>query len=86
MRGGTPVGAVGTGTGTTGKSGNGGTTRNTGCNHSGTVGDTLDMQSSDGSIASALERDVWLILGGSTGGTLLFYASVYVMMRKRVRK
>jgi len=86
LRGGTPVDPVGTGTGTTGQSGNGGTAWNTGCTHSGTVGDTLDMQSSDSSIAAALERDVWLILGGSTGGTLLFYASVYVMLRKRVRK
>ncbi|MGI9061512.1 MAG: hypothetical protein ACR2H5_23370 [Ktedonobacteraceae bacterium] len=86
LRGGTPVGAVGSGTGTTGQNGRGGTAWNTGCNRSGTVGDTLDMQSSGGSIAAALERDVWLILGGSTGGTLLFYASVYVMMRKRIRK
>ncbi len=87
LHGGTPVAPVGTGTGTTGQNGNGGTTwRSTGCNHAGTVGDTLDMHSSDGSIAAALERDVWLILGGSTGGTLLFYASVYFMMRKRVRK
>lgn len=86
MHGGTPVGAVGSGTGTTGQNGNGGATGNTGCNRSGSVGDTLDMQSSDGSIIAALERDVWLILGGSTGGTLLFYASVYVMMCKRVRK
>ena len=77
---------VGTGTGTTGQSGNGVTAWNTACNHSGTVGDTLDMKSSDSSIAAALERDVWLILGGATGGTLLFYAFVYVMLRKRVRK
>lgn len=86
MHGGTPVDAVGSGTGTTGQNGNGGTTGNTGCNRSGSVSDTLDMQSSDGSIVAALEGDVWLILGGSTGGTLLFYASVYVMMRKRARK
>ena len=76
---------MGTATGTTGQDGNGGKTLKAGCNHSGTVGDNLDMHSGDGSITAVLESDVWFILGGSTGGTLLFYTSVYYIMRKKVR-
>jgi hypothetical protein len=83
IHGGTPVG---TGTGTTRQNGNGGKTLRAGCNHSDTVGDNLDMHSGDSSINAVLASDVWFILGGSTGGTLLFYTSVYYIMRKKARR
>ena len=75
-----------TATGTTGQNGNGGKTLKTGCNHADTGGDNLDMHSDDSSINAVLASDVWFILGGSTGGTLLFYTFVYYIMRKKARR
>ncbi|HLJ32932.1 MAG TPA: hypothetical protein VKU38_04740 [Ktedonobacteraceae bacterium] len=39
----------------------------------------------DGSIGAILVRNLWIILGGSTLGTLLFYISLYLLNRKRMR-
>jgi len=39
----------------------------------------------DGSISAILMRDIWIILGSSTLGTLLFYVAIYLLNRKRMR-
>ncbi|HVB24255.1 MAG TPA: hypothetical protein VNG51_20120 [Ktedonobacteraceae bacterium] len=36
-----------------------------------------------GSIGTILMRNIWIILGGSTLGTLLFYMTIYLLNRKR---
>ena len=83
MRGGSPL--VGnTPTTNHGSQGSNGTTWNPRCLHTGDVSDNLYLNS-EGSIAASLERNVWLILGSSAIGTMLFYGAVYLMMRKRNR-
>jgi hypothetical protein len=37
----------------------------------------------DGSIGALLMRNLWIILGGSTLGTVLFYVIIYLLNRKR---
>ncbi len=39
----------------------------------------------DGSIGAILMSDIWIILGSSTLGTLLFYIAIYLLNRKRTR-
>jgi len=50
-----------------------------GCLH---TGYNLDLNAGD-SIMATLERNLWLILGGSALGTSLFYTVVYLLARKR---
>lgn len=38
----------------------------------------------DGSIGTLLVRNLWIILGGSALGTLLFYVIIYLLNRKRI--
>jgi hypothetical protein len=38
----------------------------------------------NGSIGAILVRNLWIILGGSTLGTLLFYVTIYLLNRKRI--
>ena len=38
----------------------------------------------DGSIGALLVRNLWIILGGSTLGILLFYVIIYLLNRKRI--
>jgi hypothetical protein len=47
-------------------------------------GDNVDV-TFDGSIGAILMRDIWIILGSSTLGTLLFYVAIYLLNRKRTR-
>lgn len=48
-------------------------------------GDSVGM-TFDGSVSMILLHDIWLILGGSTLGTMLFYVALYLLNRKRVSK
>lgn len=79
IRGGTPVAGR---TPTAGQGTPGGTARNPKCVRGGVAVDNLYLYN-DGSIIASLERNVWLILGSSVMGTMLFYGAVYLMMRKR---
>jgi hypothetical protein len=54
---------------------------NSSCSNSST-GDSVGINA-DTSMLAILERNLWLILGGSIFGTILFYISAYVFMRKR---
>ena len=47
-------------------------------------GDTVSV-TFDGSISAILTSDIWIILGSSTLGTLLFYIAIYLLNRKRMR-
>jgi hypothetical protein len=38
----------------------------------------------DGSVGALLVRNLWIILGGSTLGTVLFYVIIYLLNRKRM--
>jgi len=63
-----------------------GQNRNTGstdCSHNKLV-DSVGLNA-DGSVVATIERHFWIILGGSTLGTLCFYIVVYVVARKRGR-
>jgi hypothetical protein len=61
--------------------GNSGTDTNTHCSNSST-GDSVGNVE-DTSALAILERNLWLIFGGSIFGTILFYISAYLFMRKR---
>ena len=63
-----------------------GQNRNTGstdCSHNKLV-DSVGLNA-DGSVVATIEHHLWIILGGSTFGTLCFYIVVYVVARKRGR-
>jgi hypothetical protein len=59
------------------------TSGGTDCSHNKLV-DSVGLNA-DGSVVATIERHLWLILGGSTLGTLCFYMVVYVVARKRGR-
>ena len=59
------------------------TTGSTDCSHSKLV-DSVGLNA-DGSVVATIEHHLWIILGGSTFGTLCFYIVVYVVARKRGR-
>ena len=59
------------------------TTESTDCSHNKLV-DSVGLNA-DGSVVTTIERHIWMILGGSTLGTLCFYLVVYVVARKRGR-
>ena len=59
------------------------TTGSTDCSHN-KLGDSVGLNA-DGSVVAIIERHLWIILGGSTLGTLCFYMVVYVVARKRGR-
>jgi hypothetical protein len=61
--------------------GNSGTDTNAHCSNSST-GDSVGNVE-DTSALAILERNLWLIFGGSIFGTILFYISAYLFMRKR---
>ncbi|MEO8973941.1 MAG: hypothetical protein ABI406_20325 [Ktedonobacteraceae bacterium] len=80
LRGGTPV-ATPTATAVHGQNK---TVGGTNCSsiYSGS-GDSVGL-TLDGSIGAILVRNLWIILGGSTLGTLLFYITIYLLNRKRI--
>ena len=53
----------------------------TDCSHN-RIGDSVGLNA-DGLVVATIERNLWMILGGSTLGTLCFYAVVYVLARRR---
>ena len=59
------------------------TSGGTDCSHNKLV-DSVGLNA-DGSVVAIIERHLWIILGGSTLGTLCFYMVVYVVARKRGR-
>ena len=59
------------------------TSGGTDCSHNKLV-DSVGLNA-DGSVVATIERHLWIILGGSTLGTLCFYMVVYVVARKRGR-
>jgi len=59
------------------------TSGGTDCSHNKLV-DSVGLNA-DGSVVAIIERHLWIILGGSTLGTLCFYMVVYVVARKRAR-
>src|SRR6266702_7383777 len=59
------------------------TSGGTDCSHNKLV-DSVGLNA-DGSVVATIERHLWIILGGSTLGTLCFYIVVYVVARKRGR-
>src|SRR5436853_12143 len=59
------------------------TSGSTDCSHNKLV-DSVGLNA-DGSVVATIERHLWIILGGSTLGTLCFYMVVYVVARKRAR-
>src|SRR3989440_9996411 len=59
------------------------TSGSTDCSHNKLV-DSVGLNA-DGSVVATIERHLWIILGGSTLGTLCFYMVVYVVARKRGR-
>src|SRR5438477_1150572 len=59
------------------------TSGGTDCSHNQLV-DSVGLNA-DGSVVATIERHLWIILGGSTCGTLCFYMVVYVVARKRGR-
>ena len=59
------------------------TTGSTDCSHNKLV-DSVGFNA-DGSVVATIEHHLWIILGGSTFGTLCFYIVVYVVARKRGR-
>src|SRR6266702_4645767 len=59
------------------------TSGGTDCSHNKLV-DSVGLNA-DGSVVATIERHFWIILGGSTLGTLCFYIVVYVVARKRGR-
>ena len=59
------------------------TSGGTDCSHNKLV-DSVGLNA-DGSVVATIERHLWIILGGSTCGTLCFYMVVYVVARKRGR-
>ncbi len=75
--GGTPIA---TGTVASGQNRN---TGSTDCSHN-KLGDSVGLNA-DGSVVATIEHHLWIILGGSTFGTLCFYIVVYVVARKRGR-
>ena len=83
MRGGTPIVTSTTATGRQ----NGGHTKSTPdtgdsqCVHS-RISDSVEM-GGDSSVLATLENSVWIVLGGATGGTLLFYSTIYIWIRKK---
>jgi hypothetical protein len=76
LAGGTPI------TTSTIASGQGGGAPGTDCLHNKVV-DSVSLNAG-GSVVATIERYLWIILGGSTLGTLCFYTVVYVG-RKRSR-
>ena len=75
LAGGTPI------TTSTIASGQGGGAPGTDCLHNKVV-DSVSLNAG-GSVVATIERYLWMILGGSTLGTLCFYMVVYVLGRKR---
>ena len=77
LAGGTPI--------TTGTiaSGQNGQAPGTDCLHNKVV-DSVSLNAG-GSVVATIERYLWMILGGSTLGTLCFYTVVYVLGRKKSR-
>jgi len=59
------------------------TSGGTDCSHNKLV-DSVGLNA-DGSVVATIEHHLWIILGGSTFGTLCFYIVVYVVSRKRGR-
>ena len=83
MRGGTPI-VTSTPTAIVQKGGHTSsmsTTRDSQCVQS-RIGDSVDM-GGDSSVLATLENSLWIVFGGATGGTLLFYSTIYLLMRKK---